>query len=74
MTSPRRKKFVELAEKRTQRAIDFIQLLGNLSSTRNYEYNDADVKKILGALNSEIRALKEKFSAGEDDKKSNFKL
>ncbi|MDA8971875.1 hypothetical protein N9F41_00205 [bacterium] len=74
MTSPRRKKFVELAEKRTQRAIDFIQLLGNLSSTRNYEYTDADVKKILGALNSEIRALKEKFSTGEDDKKSNFKL
>ncbi|MDA7615171.1 hypothetical protein N8574_01875 [Akkermansiaceae bacterium] len=70
----RREKFVSLAEKRTQKAIDFIRLLGNLANTRNYSYDEKDVKKIITALNTELKSLKEKFSNEEGEKSGKFKL
>jgi hypothetical protein len=64
-----RQKFIELAEKRVTRAIKDIRLIGNLSNKSNYSYTDEDVKKIIGALDKEIRNLKQRFehhgSAGE---------
>jgi hypothetical protein len=57
----RSEKFVRLAEKRTQRAVDSIRLLGNLSNRSNYEFSDSDVKKIFKALEDELRLTREKF-------------
>lgn len=69
-----RAKFVELAEKRVARAIKDIRLIGNLSNRSNYSYTEQDVRKIIRALEMEVKKLKERF---EDHRASNeirFKL
>jgi hypothetical protein len=38
-----------------------IRLLGNCSNQAVYEYTDKDVKKIFNALESELKAAKNKF-------------
>lgn len=60
----RREKFVELAEKRVGKAIDMLRLIGNLSNSSNYEFDEEDVSKILGALDSEMRRLRSRFQSG----------
>ena len=74
MENERREKFVDLAQNRTNNAINQIRLIGNLSNRGNYEYSDRDIHKILKALNAEIRAMKERFSAGGKDSGKLFKL
>ena len=38
--SDKERKFKELAEKRVNRALDSIRLIGNLSNRQNYSYDD----------------------------------
>ncbi len=65
-------KFKELAEKRVNNAIKNIQLIGNLSNTRNYTYTDEDVRKIFKRLKEEINISETKFKSKGKDK--DFKL
>ena len=74
MENTRREKFVALAERRTNNAINQIKLIGNLSNRGNYEYTDSDISKILKVLNSEIRTLKERFTAGDKGEEEAFRL
>ena len=39
----KRERFVRLAEARTNKIIDMIQLLGNCANKSNYEYSKEDV-------------------------------
>ena len=71
--SEKRTKFVQLAEGRTQSALEAIRKLGNLSNRRAYEFTDADVKKITKALREAVSDLEKRFnSPGEGTR--NFKL
>ena len=63
----RREKFVSLAERRVTKAIKSLRLIGNLSNKTNYSYAEEDVRKIINALDNEIKSLKRRF---ETDKKS----
>jgi hypothetical protein len=56
-----RRKFVELASRRVNRALKDIQLVGNLSNRSNYDYTDQDVTKIFKALNDEVTACRKRF-------------
>lgn len=69
-----RGKFVELAEKRVARAMKDIRLIGNLSNKSNYSYTDEDVRKIIKALESEIRKLKLRFERHGASDEIDFKL
>jgi ABC-type Fe3+-hydroxamate transport system substrate-binding protein len=69
-----REKFVELAEKRVGRAIKDIRLIGNLSNKSNYTYSDEDVKKIIRALDSEVKKLKQRFENHGSQEEIVFKL
>lgn len=69
-----REKFVELAEKRVNRAIKDINLIGNLSNRSNYSYSDADVKKIYSALKASLDEMKGRFDKKDADKDGSFKL
>lgn len=73
MDRDRRQKFIDLAEKRTNRAINCIRLLGNLSNRNNYDYSEADTRAILRALDGEIKTLKAKFDQSSRGEKT-FKL
>ena len=61
-TSAKREKFVQLAQSRTVNAIRAIRVIGKLGNKSHYEYGDADVKKIVGALSKEVDALKARMS------------
>jgi hypothetical protein len=58
---PNREKFIRLAEKRTQKAIETITLIGKLSNKSNYSYNEDDVKKIRKALLDAVNDAISKF-------------
>ena len=72
--SKNREKFVTLAEKRVTKAIKDLRLIGNLSNKSNYSYTEQDVKKIIVALDAEIKSLKMRFESDKGSKEVAFKL
>jgi len=69
-----RAKFVELAEKRVNRAIKDIKLIGNLSNRSNYSYTDQDVKKITAVLRKALEEMRARFDAKGESVETGFKL
>lgn len=69
----KRERFIRVAEKRTQKILDMMRLLGNCANKNNYEYTKADVDKIINAIEQELDILKLKFK-GADYYKSDFRL
>ena len=70
----RRKKFVQLAERRTINAIRSIRVLSKLGNRSAYEYDEADVRRIVHALTKEIDALKARMSSTGGKEAIEFKL
>ena len=70
----KRERFVRLAEARTNKIIDMIQLLGNCSNSSVYEYTQQDVDQIFSAIETEVREAKKKFAKSEPTKSSKFTL
>lgn len=70
----KREKFVRLAEARTNKIIDMLQLLGNCSNSSTYEYTQQDVDKIFSAIEAEVREAKKKFAKTESVKGTRFTL
>lgn len=66
-------KFKRLAENRTNKIIDMIRLLGNLSVKSTYEYSEKDIAKIFISIEKELKIAKLKFSDIDDTNKK-FKL
>ena len=69
-----RAKFVELANLRVARAIKDLRLIGNLSNRRNYDFSDAESKRIVKTLEVELEDLKAKFRGKQNDSTELFKL
>jgi hypothetical protein len=57
----KRDRFVSLAEKRVNKAIKDIRLIGNLSNKNNYEYEDAEAQAIFRVLEQEVKASRSRF-------------
>lgn len=71
----KREKFIELAESRVKKTITNLRLIGNLSRKNNYEYTNEDVKKIISALEKELRNVKDLFKRGSEmSSEDSFKL
>lgn len=70
----KRERFVRLAEARTNKIIDMIQLLGNCSNQGQYEYSQKDVSKIFNAIQAELDSAKKRFNKQDSQKGSRFKL
>lgn len=70
----KREKFVRLAENRTNKILDMIQLLGNLSSPGTYEYTQQDVDKIFSAIENATKESKKRFCKVESKSSSRFTL
>ncbi len=67
-------KFKELAEKRVNRAIKDIKLIGNLSNRSNYTYTEQDAKKIYTALKKALDEMKVRFDSKGASEVESFKL
>lgn len=57
----KKEKFKEIAEKRMDKAIKGISLLGNLSRKYDYEYSEEDIEAMINALNREVQGVKKRF-------------
>ncbi|MEO9296951.1 hypothetical protein [Devosia alba] len=70
----KRKKFVDLAEARVNRAIKDIRLIGNLSNRSAYEFGEDDIRKIFKALQKEMDSAKGRFGGDADASEEGFRL
>lgn len=59
----KKSKFKELAEKRVNKALDGIRLVGNLSNRQTYSYDDAQVRKIVKALRDAVGEVESRFGS-----------
>jgi len=67
-------KFRELAEKRTNKALEAIRLIGNLSNRQTYVYEDAEVRKIVKALRDAVGEVEARFGKSSGRGGGEFKL
>jgi hypothetical protein len=71
MNEPKHAKFKRLAKLRGERTLKDLQLLGNLSNKRNYDYSDKEVRALFGVIEEELRVAKASFTR---NKKRGIKL
>ena len=69
-----RERFVDLAQKRVNKTVNDIRLIGNLSNKTNYSYTEEDVKKIYSALRTALDEMKVRFEIKGSEEKQIFKL
>ena len=73
MTVNKKANFVRIAEARTNKIIDSIMLLGNLSNTSYYEYTPEQIDAMFTAIQEELDLQKKRF-ADSEPKKKKFRL
>ncbi len=61
MANEKRNKFKRLAENRTNKIIDMVRLIGNLSNKSHYEYTEEEVDLIFETIQEELEFQKQKF-------------
>mgnify|MGYP001343552467 CR=1 FL=1 len=55
-------RFKRLATRRVNNAVNMIRLIGNLSNTNNYTFNESDVNTIFNAIEEEFKLTKARFA------------
>lgn len=70
----KKENFKRIAENRTNKIIDMISLLGNLSNASFYEYTDEQINAIFDAIQDELDKQRSKFEKQKDGKKKRFEL
>jgi len=70
-TESKKDAFRRLATQRTNAVLNRIRILGHCSNPQLYEYGQEDVRRIFRAIESELKAVKAKFT---NSNKSEFKL
>lgn len=73
MSTQKEENFKRLAENRTNKIIDMLHLLGNLSNTSNYSYSEEQVEAIFAAIEQELNEQKNRFVAKQETKRK-FRL
>ena len=66
-------KFEKLAEKRINKAVQTISLIGKLSNTANYSFNEDHIKAMKKALINEVNITISKFETSLS-KRKDFKF
>ena len=57
----KRQRFIRVAEKRVQNAVDSIRKISQCSNRRMYEWDEKQLKTIWDALESELRKCRDGF-------------
>jgi len=60
--------FERLAERRTATILKKLKLLGNLANRNNYSYSDEHVKQMFSAIDRELKATRDRFSASSSER------
>jgi len=64
----RKARFKRIAEKRTNRILNDIRLLGNTGNKTLYQYDQADVDKIFSIIDTKLTETKAKFKTSKKEK------
>jgi hypothetical protein len=64
----RRDRFKRIAEKRTNRLLNEIRLLGNTGNKTLYQYDQGDVDKIFATIEKKLGEVRTKFKTSKKDK------
>ena len=67
----KQERFRRLATQRTNAVLHRLQILGHCANPQLYDYSEEDVRKIFRAIDSEVKAIKAKFS---NSNRSEFQL
>ena len=59
----KQERFKTVAGRRVQKVLDDLESLANCSNRSTYEYTDAEVKKMMKAINDKVTFLKLAFEA-----------
>jgi hypothetical protein len=70
----KRDKFRDLAVKRTNRALESIGRVGNLSNRQLYEWEEAEVRKVIKALKDAVSEIETRFASPKSKSEGKFKL
>lgn len=73
MAVDKKANFIRIAEARTNKIIESITLLGNLSNTSYYEYTPDQIKAMFSAIQEELDNQKKQF-VDRGSKKKKFRL
>jgi hypothetical protein len=73
-TLSKREKFRALAEARTNKAIDAIARIGNLSNRQIYEHEEVEVRKVIRALKDAVALVEARFESPRGKAGGSFKL
>ena len=65
-------KFREIAERRTNRVLDSLRLLGQCSNPRLYDYSEDETRKMFRAIEREFKRVKLSFD--QNNQRPRFKL
>jgi hypothetical protein len=63
----RRARFKRIAEKRTNRILNDIRLLGNTGNKTLYQYDEIDVEKIFTIIDSKLTETRARFKTSKRD-------
>lgn len=74
MAKSRRERFEEVAARRVQKVIESMESLSKCSNPANYEYDEADVSKMLDALNEKMKSLEAVFRSNLPNNGDTFKF
>lgn len=73
-SATKRGKFRRLAESRTNKALEAIGRIGNLSNRQIYEWEESEVRKIVKAIREAISEVENRFSSPKGKVDGKFKL
>ena len=62
MEETKHERFKRLAEARTGRILDTLDLIGNLANTSFYEYSEEEIESIFNAIENAAKVNKAKFN------------
>ncbi|EAQ10959.1 hypothetical protein BD830_105247 [Maritimibacter alkaliphilus HTCC2654] len=74
VASEKREKFRKLAESRTNKALEAIGRIANLSNRSLYEWEEDEVKSIIKALRAEVSEVEGRFASPRSKSGQKFKL
>ena len=72
--SAKHDKFRALAESRTNKALDAIGRIGNLSNRSVYEWDEGEIRKLVKALKDAVSEVEGRFASPKGKASAKFKL
>ena len=73
-SSSKHAKFRDLAEARTNKAIEAILRIGNLSNRQIYDFEEGEVRKVIRALKEAVASVEARFESPRGKSGGGFKL